>query len=89
MEKKAAHYKLSDVQLIVADSQSRPFTVTALQGGLALGLTESERREVVLSLDLSNFFKSMTILADQKLWQDVSHGFTPAGVAVYIKITFF
>jgi len=87
MEKRAPHYKLSEVQAIVADPQSRPFTVTALRGGLALGLSEPEMRQVVLTLSRRDFYKSMTTHADSKEWQDVYHGITLDGVAVYIKIT--
>lgn len=89
MEKRRPHYKLSEVQLVVADPQSRPFSVTALRGGMALGLSEPEMREVVLSLNRQNFFKSMTTHADHQVWQDVYHGLTPGGVAVYIKVTYF
>jgi motility quorum-sensing regulator/GCU-specific mRNA interferase toxin len=54
---------------------------------LALGLTEAEMREVVLALSRGNFYKAMTTHADPRVWQDVYHGTTPDGVAVYIKIT--
>jgi motility quorum-sensing regulator/GCU-specific mRNA interferase toxin len=87
MEKRIPHYNLPDVQTVVADQTSRPFTVTALRGGLELGLTEPEMRLVVLALSRRNFYKSMTTHADHKEWQDVYHGITDDGVAVYIKIT--
>ena len=89
MEKRTPHYKLSEVQAAVADSGSRPFTATALRGGLALGLSEPEMRQVVLALDMQNFYKSMTTHADHRVWQDVYHGVTQDGIAVYIKITCF
>ena len=89
MEKRRPHYELSKIHAVVADPESRPFTVTALRGGLALGLSEPEMREVVLLLDRRDFFKSMTTHIDHKEWQDVYHGRTPEGVAVYIKITCF
>jgi motility quorum-sensing regulator/GCU-specific mRNA interferase toxin len=87
MEKRVPHYNLPDVQTSIADQASRPFTVTALRGGLELGLTEPEMRLVVLALSRRNFYKSMTTHADHKEWQDVYHGITDDGVAVYIKIT--
>jgi len=87
MEKRTPHNSLRDVQKLVADSSSRPFTITALRGGLALGLTEAEMREVVLALSRGNFYKAMTTHADARVWQDVYHGTTPDGVAVYVKIT--
>lgn len=87
MEKKTPHYNLADIKAIVASPASRPFTATALRGGLDLGLTEQEMRLVVLALSRHNFYKSMTTHADCKEWQDVYHGITEDGCEVYIKIT--
>lgn len=87
MEKCTPHYKLSEVQAVIAVPESRPFTATALRGGLALGLLEPKMRQVVFALNRRNFYKSMTTHADHKERQDVYHGMTQDGVAVYIKIT--
>lgn len=87
MEKRRPHYRLSEVQAFVADPTTRPFTVTALRGGTSLGLTEKEMRQVVLTLTHCHFYKSMTTHADPAVWQDVYHGMTAGGEAVYIKIT--
>jgi motility quorum-sensing regulator/GCU-specific mRNA interferase toxin len=46
-------------------------------------------REVILALKRRDFFKSITTHTDSKEWQDVYHGKTPEGVAVYIKVTYF
>ena len=89
MEKRTPHYKLSEIKAFVAAPKTRPFTVTALRGGLELGLSESEMREVVLALGRCNFYKSMTTHADHEVWQDVYHGATPDGIAVYIKVTWY
>lgn len=63
--------------------------MTALRGGLALGLKESEMRSVVLALSHHDFHKSMTTLNDKRIWQDVYRGKAPDGSAVYIKITHY
>jgi len=89
MEKRTPHYRLAEVQAMVADPGTQPFTVTALRGGLALGLTEPEMRQVVLALSRRDFYKAMTTRADHHVWQDVYYGMTQDGVAVYIKITGF
>ena len=89
MEKRKPHYNLSVVQTLIADSANQPFTATALRGGLALGLTELEMREVVLALTPRDFFKAMTTHADHHLWQDVYYGITQHGDPVYVKITGF
>ena len=89
MEKRKPHYSLKHIQAIVADVHSQPFTVTALRGGLAMGLTEKEMRQVVLKLTQQDFYKSMTTHADHRVWQDVYHGVTEALVKVYIKVTYY
>jgi motility quorum-sensing regulator/GCU-specific mRNA interferase toxin len=46
-------------------------------------------RQVVLALNRCDFYKSMTTHVDHKEWQDVYHGMTQDGIAVYIKITWY
>jgi len=89
VEKRKPHYALADVQRLVASVKSCPFTATALRGGLALGLKEQEMRKVVCSLCRRDFYKSMTTIEDNSIWQDVYHGITTDGITVYIKITFY
>jgi motility quorum-sensing regulator/GCU-specific mRNA interferase toxin len=60
MEKLKPHYMLSEVQKIVSNPDSQPFTITALRGGLELGLTEQEMRQAVLALSRRDFYKAMT-----------------------------
>ena len=88
-EKFKPHYDLATVQAVVADPKSRPFTVTALRGGLALGLKEKEMRDVILALSRRDFYKSMPAVLDPGFWQDVYHGETLGGTAVYIKIVHY
>ena len=73
----------------VANTYTRVFTRLALIGGLSLGLTELEMRQVVLSLSRTDFYKSITTHTDYHVCQDVYHGETFEGVVVYIKITGF
>jgi motility quorum-sensing regulator/GCU-specific mRNA interferase toxin len=67
MEKHTPHYKLSKVQQTVADQESQPFTITALRGGLELGLMEQEMRQVVLALSRRDFYKAMTTHKDHRV----------------------
>jgi motility quorum-sensing regulator/GCU-specific mRNA interferase toxin len=87
MEKRKPHYSLKEVKTVVSDPNSHPFTASARSGGIALGLTPQEMREVVLSLSPSDFVKSMTTRLDNRVWQDVYYGSTPSGDSVYTKIT--
>ena len=86
---KHTHYDLTEIQAVIADPVSRPFTAMAFRVCFSLGLTEPEMREVVLGLSRRNFYKSMTTHTDHEVWQDVYHGMTLNGVEVYIKITGF
>lgn len=86
MEKRKAHYHLPDIQHRVADPANRVFTATALDGGLEMGLEESEMRAVIAKLTSRNLFKSMTATHDNAIWQDVYHAMTPVGIVAYIKL---
>jgi motility quorum-sensing regulator/GCU-specific mRNA interferase toxin len=51
-----------------------------------LGLAFSEMLDVLMALTPTDFYKSMTIHADHKVWQDVYRPSTQAG-DVYLKLT--
>ncbi len=87
MEKRTPHYNLSAVQAAVAGLGAVAFTKTALDGGRSMGLTLAEMLAVIASLSRRNFYKSMTTLADSRVWQDVYHAATPVRKEAYIKIT--
>jgi motility quorum-sensing regulator/GCU-specific mRNA interferase toxin len=46
-------------------------TVSALAGGTALGFDPEGIISVVKTLTPADFYKSMTTLADHRVWQDV------------------
>jgi len=87
MEKRLPHYDLGRIQGAVRRLGAAAFTKTALDGGRAMGLTLAEMLAVVTSLRRSDFRKSMTTLADHRVWQDVYVAPTPVGLLAYIKIT--
>ncbi|MFA6011492.1 MAG: type II toxin-antitoxin system MqsR family toxin [Desulfobacteraceae bacterium] len=89
MEKRKPHYDLGKIKAVVQDPASRPFTMTALRGGLQLGLTENDMRKVVIKLTRKDFYKAMTTHGEAQIWQDVYHGHTDSGVIVYIKVTWY
>jgi motility quorum-sensing regulator/GCU-specific mRNA interferase toxin len=85
MEKATPHCKLPVVKALVASGRVRT-TKTALEGGAALGFDAVAIVEVVKSLRISDFHKSMTTHGDHRVWQDVYRPSTPAG-EVYLKLT--
>lgn len=87
MEKRTPHYRLADVLAIVSTRGMAAFTATALFNAAAMGLRQEQILAVVLGLQRSMFYKSMTTHADHTVWQDVYHAPTPLGVTAYIKVT--
>ena len=61
-------------------------TVSAETRGAKLGFSSDEIVDVVTALTLNDFYKSMTKRTDHKVWQDVYHPTTKAGV-IYLKLT--
>ncbi|CAN5684577.1 hypothetical protein BH10CYA1_BH10CYA1_03490 [soil metagenome] len=70
MEKKVAHYPLTDVRALVQKGCVRA-TRTALDGAAALGFTFNDMRKVIENLEIDDLQKSMTSHGDHTVWQDV------------------
>jgi motility quorum-sensing regulator/GCU-specific mRNA interferase toxin len=87
MEKRTPHYSLAEIQAIVAERGALAFTRTAIDNGRAMGLIVQEMIEVVCSITITNFYKSMTTYHDHTAWQDVYHAVTPVGSTAYIKVS--
>ena len=71
MEKLRPHYDIAQIQAKVTALGIAVFTKTAIDGGRAMGLTSGEMLEVIAGIGASNFYKSMTTVADRRVWQDV------------------
>jgi motility quorum-sensing regulator/GCU-specific mRNA interferase toxin len=87
MEKRRPHYDLAVIQARVVEMGAAAFTKTALDGGRALGLTSEDMLEVIAALTHGDFYKSMTTIADKRMWQDVYHAMTQVEIEAYIKVT--
>jgi motility quorum-sensing regulator/GCU-specific mRNA interferase toxin len=85
MEKRTPHCRLSVVRSLIEAGKVRS-TASALAGGAALGLDFDGIVAIVAQLAPADFYKSMTTLADSKVWQDVYRPTTRVG-AVYLKLT--
>ncbi len=84
MEKRKAHCKLSVVKSLIEQGHVRS-TQSARQGAAILGLDFDGMCEIVMSLNSTDFYKSMTAYADHKVWQDVYKPSTKFG-DVYLKL---
>lgn len=85
MEKRKPHCPLSIVHALVETGQVRA-TLTALGGAAAMDLTFDDMLDVVRTLTVGDFHKSMTTHADHRVWQDVYQPSTEAG-DIYLKLT--
>jgi len=87
MEKHTAHCKLHTVKALIEAGRVTA-TGTATAGARAVGIDSLQGMcDVVLSLTTKDFYKSMTTHANHRVWQDVYHGETPEGLALYVKLT--
>jgi len=86
VEKRKPHYDLSKIQSAVRLRGADAFTATAVIGVQAMGLDIAEAIDVVCCMTRRDFYKSMTTLSTSRIWQDVYHPETPAGIA-YVKVT--
>jgi len=87
MEKSTPHCKLPVVKSLIEAGQVRA-TASAFNGARELGINDlAGMCAVVLTLTLTDFYKSMTTYADHRIWQDVYHAKTASGDEVYLKLT--
>jgi motility quorum-sensing regulator/GCU-specific mRNA interferase toxin len=87
MEKGTPHCKLPVVKALIEAGQVRA-TASAFNGARELGINDlAGMCAVVLALNSSNFYKSMTTHADHRVWQDVYRTKTARGDEVYLKLT--
>ena len=81
MEKFSPSYSLAEFK-----SSSYSITKTAIRTAQELGFYESDVRQIISTMELKHFYKSMTSYANHKIWQDVYH--LPFGdLILYVKFT--
>lgn len=84
MEKSKPHCPLTLVKQLISLNKVR-MTISAINGGEALGLGRAEMIDVVKNLTMKDFYKSMTAHADYTIWHDVYRPTTKAG-EIYLKL---
>lgn len=84
MEKKRPTYDLEAIKSALGSIETLAMTSSALRGAIGLGFDRSSVSETIAGIERRMFFKSMTIFADHRVWQDVYH--VPArGLGLYVK----
>lgn len=86
MEKKKPHYALSVVKNLIRQGCFRTTRTALLSAARDFGYRDaSQLAQVLLELEMRDFYKSMTTLHDSTLWQDV-YRHTVEDVPAYIKL---
>ena len=84
MEKRRPHYDLKAIQAQMNSIDTMNLTMTAWHGIKAAGMSLADALAAIKRLSPGNFYKSMTVHADSRVWQDVYHA-EWKGRALYIK----
>ena len=85
-EKKKPTYDLDAFKTAFSSVEKLAITGAALRSAAALGFGRAEILSTIQTMQRGRFYKSMTAYGDTRLWQDVYHVPSPAGV-LYIKFT--
>ena len=75
-----------DLEAFKAATPRMRVTVVAARSATALGFGRAEIVATIKGMQRSQFYKSMTSYVDHRIWQDVYHVPSPAGV-LYVKFT--
>ncbi len=86
MEKLKPHYGLATIKAAFADPSSLNRSFVSKQGADYLDMDDAAVVAVIQGLRNSDFDKSMTSIADHRVWQDVYKP-TVAGRTLYMKFT--
>jgi motility quorum-sensing regulator / GCU-specific mRNA interferase toxin len=85
MEKKKPNYDLAAIKLQMGTVEAMVLTRTARNGIKKVsGLSLQQAWQIIQGLTQQNFYKSMTVYGNNKVWQDVYRA-EWQGVALYIK----
>ena len=85
-EKKKPTHDLEAFREAFATVEALKVTGTAIRDAAALNLGRQEIVDIIQTMRPAHFYKSMTSHADYRVWQDVYHVASEAGV-LYVKFT--
>ncbi len=100
MDKNTCSFQLEEIKEVFSSVESLAGKITnsAFKGAGELGFSREVIIEVIQSLKISNFYKSMTSFSNHRIWQDVYHAkfqereiylkFTKKSDETYLLISF-
>ena len=74
------------MKAVFATGEKLHVTGSALKGAASLGFGRSDIVATIQTIERRHFYKSMTSLADYRVWQDVYHVPSEQGT-LYVKFT--
>ena len=86
MDKLKQSFALADIKAAFADASRLNRSFVSKQGADDLGMDDAGVVAVIQALTLADFEKSMTSIADHKVWQDVYKP-NAGGRQLYVKFT--
>jgi motility quorum-sensing regulator / GCU-specific mRNA interferase toxin len=86
MEKLKPHHALADIKAAFADVNSLNRSFVSKQGADELDMDDETVVGVIQALSDQDFEKSMTSIADHRVWQDVYKPMV-GGIRLYVKFT--
>ncbi|MBF0106311.1 MAG: type II toxin-antitoxin system MqsR family toxin [Deltaproteobacteria bacterium] len=86
MEKKKRHYSLSLIKEFVSNGNWQPSWTALKKAREQFDFVKKDIEHVVLNLETSDFYKSMTSHDDSTVWQDVYRPFI-GDTQAYIKLS--
>ena len=86
VEKRTPHYALDSIKATFTTEASLRMTRTAQNAAFSLEFFLADVVRIIQGMTREHFYKSMTALADHRIWQDVYH--VPVeSLVLYVKFT--
>ena len=85
-DKRKPTYDLEAFKAAFSSEDRLIATRSAISGAAAIGFGRADIVRTIQTMRRNQLYKSMTSLADHRIWQDVYHVSSPAGV-IYVKFT--
>ncbi len=78
-------YDLKKLKKLIANEETRHIPRSCIRNAFGLGFSVTEMIDVILSLEDSDFYKTMPKRGSVSIWQDVYHS-AGKGFELYIKL---
>jgi len=86
MEKRKPNYDLKKIKTLLSSERTREVTRLSQRGAVSLGYMDVESMlSVIENLTQKHFYKSMTVIGNPKIWQDV-YKIVDEHKSLYIKV---